>query len=378
MNNIPAISVIVPVYNSEAFLCECLNSVLSQTLHNIEIICVDDGSTDNSHDILQSYSEKDERIIVIYQNNCGSAIARNKALSIANGEYIAFMDSDDMYPSITVLEQMYITAKKNTASVCGGGMSNIRNGKIITSKELGPNFYFSREQFVDYKDLQTDYGYTRYIYLKSIILDNNIYFPDLLRFQDPPFFVQVMICAKRLYAITIDTYLYRKEHKKIAWNYRKVNDLVKGLTIELECCRNNHLSKLHDTILMRFNEEYYGIIKKSIIAGNPEITRLLFNATLLNNDGSSKILLFEEFLDRKFDIVCRNQSARVYQEETIRLKKEINDIHASFSFRLGRLLTFIPRKIRGVFRCYQEHGFRYTWLEILRVFARRHNNQCAK
>lgn len=93
--NKPLISVIVPVYNVEKFLSRCLNSILAQTYNNLEVILVDDGSTDNSGKICDDYALKDKRIRVIHKQNGGVSSARNMALSVAKGEYIGFVDSDD-------------------------------------------------------------------------------------------------------------------------------------------------------------------------------------------------------------------------------------------------------------------------------------------
>lgn len=89
------ISVIVPIYNTSSYLKECLDSILIQTYNNFELICVDDGSTDNSLKILEEYALKDDRIKIITQENSGAAIARNKGLELAKGNYICFVDSDD-------------------------------------------------------------------------------------------------------------------------------------------------------------------------------------------------------------------------------------------------------------------------------------------
>ena len=94
MNNI-TVSVIIPVYNTEKYLEECLKSVINQTLKVIEIICIDDGSTDNSPDILKEYSEKDGRIRIYSQTNKGQGAARNRGIDLAKGEYVYFIDSDD-------------------------------------------------------------------------------------------------------------------------------------------------------------------------------------------------------------------------------------------------------------------------------------------
>lgn len=89
------ISVIVPVYNAEKYLKTCLDSLISQTYTNFEVLCVDDGSTDHSLDILRFYEKKDNRIKVFIQENAGPAAARNKALQYASGNYISFVDADD-------------------------------------------------------------------------------------------------------------------------------------------------------------------------------------------------------------------------------------------------------------------------------------------
>lgn len=95
ISNFPLISVIVPVYNTAPYLRQCLDSICNQTYQNLEIICVNDGSTDNSAEILEEYAAKDSRIIVITQANAGQSVARNVAIDRANGEWIASVDSDD-------------------------------------------------------------------------------------------------------------------------------------------------------------------------------------------------------------------------------------------------------------------------------------------
>ena len=92
----PKISVIIPVYNVEKFLSRCLDSVLDQTFKDFEVVCINDGSTDRSEEILQEYAKKDQRIKVFTQNNQGAAVARNKALQYASGDFVFFLDSDDM------------------------------------------------------------------------------------------------------------------------------------------------------------------------------------------------------------------------------------------------------------------------------------------
>lgn len=106
MTNKPLISVIIPVYNVEPYLHKCIDSVLNQTFKDLELILVDDGSTDNSGKICEEYALKDNRVIVIHQNNSGQSSARNNGFKISNGEYICFLDSDDWY-SENALEVLF-------------------------------------------------------------------------------------------------------------------------------------------------------------------------------------------------------------------------------------------------------------------------------
>lgn len=105
------VSVIVPIYNAEKYLVRCLDSIVKQTLNDIEIICIDDGSTDSSFSILKDYEKSDKRIQVYKQVNQGQGAARNKAISIAKGEFIGFVDADD-YIEPNMFECLYNAAKK--------------------------------------------------------------------------------------------------------------------------------------------------------------------------------------------------------------------------------------------------------------------------
>lgn len=108
------ISVILPVYNIEDYLSECLESISNQTFEDIEIICIDDGSTDKSLEILKEHSNRDSRIRIIEQENQGAGAARNKALEYAAGKYVYFIDGDD-YLELTALEELHdLSIRKGT------------------------------------------------------------------------------------------------------------------------------------------------------------------------------------------------------------------------------------------------------------------------
>ena len=132
---IPKVSVIIPVYNIEEYLSQCLDTVLNQTLKEIEIICVDDGSTDNSLDILINYAKRDKRMTILKQENLHSGVARNAGISVAKGNYLSFLDSDDFF-ELDMLEKMYnkIFEKNSDIIICRCKSIDLNNGKFDEKK----------------------------------------------------------------------------------------------------------------------------------------------------------------------------------------------------------------------------------------------------
>ena len=258
----PKVSVIIPVYNVEAYLRECLDTVGNQTLKEIEVVCVDDGSTDNSLDILKEYAKKDNRITVISRENKGVGFSRNQGINASKGEFIAFMDPDDYYPSDIVLQSLYENAKSHHVDICGGSLIVYNENRKITIEKKDFYNYFSENKLWSYLDFQYDYGYQRFIFSRSLILKNDVYFPNYRRFQDPPFMVKAFINAGRFYAISEYTYAYRSAHKEINWTEEKVYHLLQGLRDDLVMAINANLTKLYELTLNRIKKDY-----KKVIAG---------------------------------------------------------------------------------------------------------------
>ena len=116
----PLVSVIIPIYNMEAYLARCLDSVLNNTYRNLEIICVDDGSTDGSAEILRAYAEKDSRIVPIFKENGGVSSARNAGLDRMTGEYVTFVDPDDfVHPQYVELLYRALKESGTEIAICG-------------------------------------------------------------------------------------------------------------------------------------------------------------------------------------------------------------------------------------------------------------------
>ena len=227
------VSVIIPVYNMGKFVAESLDSVLGQTLKEIEVICVDDGSTDESPKILAAYAAKDPRVKVITQKNQGVFAARNNALDVARGEFVIFMDPDDWYCDADALRTLYAEAVANKVKICGGEIVEmLERGK---TKPLPPgykpSYTFRRGGFFEYSEFQYFGWYTRFVFDRMMLEENNIRFPPYTRYQDPPFLVKAMLAAGRFYALKRTFYAVRVEHKTINWKTngcRKLVDFMAG------------------------------------------------------------------------------------------------------------------------------------------------------
>ena len=139
-NTHPKISIIMPIFNSENFIEDCLNSLLNQTFKNFEIICINDGSTDNTLKILYEFEKKDERIYIINQNNLGAGVARNVGMKISKGEYLIFLDSDDIFNE-TMLEELYAKIKGNNLEIV---ICNSKNFYTFNNKKI---FYHKKYSF---------------------------------------------------------------------------------------------------------------------------------------------------------------------------------------------------------------------------------------
>ena len=254
----PKVSVIIPVYNVENYLRQCLDSVINQTLKDIEIILVDDGSTDSSLSICNEYAQKDNRITVLTQQNKGAGAARNMGIESSHSEFVIFLDSDDYYPELDILETLYNKAKENNVLICGGSFSDLYKDQITSSyKDTFTGYTFKENKVVKYTDYQFDYGYHRFIYNLNFLKENNICFPDYKRFQDPPFFVQAMYTAKEFYALAQITYLLRGGHKTINWTNDKKRGLINGIKDNLEFAQKHNLEKLYYLTCERLNQHAY-------------------------------------------------------------------------------------------------------------------------
>lgn len=218
MEKQPLVSVIVPVYNVEKYLEQCLDSIINQTLKDIEIICVDDGSTDGSLDILNSYKEKDDRIIILTQKNLYVGVARNNGLKVAKGEYLSFLDSDDFFEP-TMLEDMYKIAEKDGSDVvvCGWKDYNNKENKIISIHVIDTSIEkkspFSPESVKN--DLFTFCAPNPWskLFRASWFKENNLQFENFISCNDLTCVYTALVCAKKI-SIINKPYIYYRANQE--------------------------------------------------------------------------------------------------------------------------------------------------------------------
>lgn len=259
------VSVIVPVYNKEKYVEYCVKTIRSQSLSDIEIICVDDGSTDASASIIERLAKNDQRVKLLKQNNQGAGPARNAGIDVATGEYIAFMDPDDWYPDDNVLRDLYQAAIEADANICGGSLFEYVSGDLRKQYSGSKQKYvFEKTGYVKYSDYQFDYGYHRFIYRKSFLDQHALRFPPYRRFQDPPFFVKAMVDAQQFWAMPRPSYIYRVAYKEVGWNLEKLNDLAKGLLDVIRIAAQYGLSTLCALEMSRIESSYMALFYKAM------------------------------------------------------------------------------------------------------------------
>lgn len=179
---LPLISIIVPVFNSEKYLERCLSSIKDQTYKNLEIIVIDDGSTDGSLQIINDFQTIDNRFIVINQNNKGPGSARNKGLQIAKGDYLAFVDSDD-WIDLDMIHIMYDALKINKCDIAVCKLKQVYNQTIVYNKKKYKSQVLDKTSSL--RNLLTvDWGFYSCNKMFKASLLNNIRYPEGVYFED--------------------------------------------------------------------------------------------------------------------------------------------------------------------------------------------------
>lgn len=209
-----SVSVIVPCYNGEKYLRMCLDSLLRQTLKDIEIICVNDGSTDSTQAIMEEYAEKDKRIQIVTQANKGLGAARNVGFDLANGEYISFIDSDD-WVSENFLEDLYATAIANNAEIAVGeiirAVPTLDGGFYLSNLLVHNGVVCSKVSEEKYRLAQCpahNYVWNK-LYKRDMLKKSGVRFEEGVIFEDIEWTNKVIYYLRRLVTVPQASYYYR-------------------------------------------------------------------------------------------------------------------------------------------------------------------------
>lgn len=308
MKNIKAnISVIIPVYNVEKYLLECLDSVINQTYKNLQIILVDDGSTDSSGKICDVYAEKDNRITVVHQKNAGAGAAKNTGLELIDGDYFSIIDSDD-YIELDMYEKMVNSLEKYNADIVQCLFRNVyvndsfdrkykikgNYPKVLTSKS------FLKEYLYDWK-----YAIFANKVFKSSLL-KEIRFP-VGRKIDDEFFTYKLVCnAKKV--VNIDNILYNYRMRKTS--VMNENDTDRLIYDRIDCFieRYNYVSDIYPSLKKKYNLKLYDdlLYFKDSAKDNGKILSLINNFSRKKSNGFDK--LYQKIMNNKLVFEELNKS----------------------------------------------------------------------
>lgn len=245
------VSIIIPVYNVQDYLPECLDSVIDQTISSREIIIINDGSTDKSYEILKEYKKRFPELIIINQENSGISETRNVGLRLAKGEYVGFVDSDDFIKS-TMYEKMYKVAKQGNCDIviCNYILyDEMQSTKAV--KEFDEDGNIDKIEVLK-KFLLNDvkaYAWNK-LYKRELFTENKIVFPSFVVCEDTPAGFLLFAQAKKISVIEEPLYYYRQRQKSLTNTYslKAMEDMISGCYIMRDYITKNPLlcEKLSD------------------------------------------------------------------------------------------------------------------------------------
>lgn len=353
----PKVSVVVPVYNVEKYLKECIDSILNQTLEDIEIICVNDGSTDSSLDILNDYAKKDSRIIVINKSNSGYGHTMNMGLNAANGEYIGIIESDD-FADKNMFEDLYKLAKEYDADIVKGDWYNYwsknkfarKNNRISSAKAF--KITNSKQ---DKSLLRINPSVWSAIYKKEFLNKYNIRFLETpgASYQDLAFSFKVFALAEKV-ILTDKAYLYYRQDN--------MNSSVKSKTkVYCVCDEYDEIDKFLEQypdlkFEFKVQEEinrYNGYVSSVLRIDDsvkPEFIKIFsnhfkeeYNTGLLGNE------FFRKINKKEFMTLINNPEKYIKVLKAIEKRRKFNQIRKnilSIHFRNGKLnITIFGKEI---------------------------------
>lgn len=240
----PEVSVIIPVFNNEDHLADCLNSVLNQSFNALEVICIDDSSEDKSGDILQNFENSDARLRVIKnKKNLGAGVSRNIGIEAAKCKFLRFVDADDLLTHEST-EKLHNRAIETGADLVRGSLAIFCDDNPSVFQEVISVQDKMRTQLSNEEQLWIPWWHTSYLIASDLVYKHNLRYPDLVIGEDPVFLASVLIHANHISLLSNIVYLYRKYQKttgSLGTTFRHAQDYLKhaAMTKQLLTSYNN-------------------------------------------------------------------------------------------------------------------------------------------
>jgi glycosyltransferase involved in cell wall biosynthesis len=234
-NRSPDVSVVVPVYNKAPFLAACLESILAQTVTSLELICVDDGSTDGSSEIIDRFAANECVRVIRQERNRGAAVARNAGLDVARGEFVQFVDADDLLAP-DALRVLSVAARTDGVEIVRGGIVGFRSSAPEADRVLDIPRARSGFRPLDDESTWVPWWHTTYLFSRSLLTANGLRYPDLCSGEDPVFLAQVLTRATAMSAVSAVVYRHRLAPlaQKGRTTYRHLRDYLRHAELTRE------------------------------------------------------------------------------------------------------------------------------------------------
>ena len=289
------ISIIVPVYNVEKYLEECIISLINQTYKNIEIIIVNDGSTDSSSELCEKLARYDNRINVVNKENAGLGLARNTGLEYVNGKYVTFIDSDD-FADVDLIEKLYNGIVLSGADTCIGGFKRVNDDGKILYEEVYKNITYSENQVIDEflirilgsspeKSDSIRMSVWNVLFSVEIIKNNKLEFCSERTYisEDLIFDINYYQKSKKVCIIDSNSYNYRVNNSSLTMKYRS-DKFEKCKFMYNEVCSKIKTYSLRSEAILRLQRQYFVNVRTCIAQENIKISKLSYNDAIKNID----------------------------------------------------------------------------------------------
>lgn len=258
----PLLSVIVPIYNKEKYITNCIESIINQSYDNLQIILVNDGSTDGCDRICQRYQERDNRIKVINKKNGGISSARNNGLRVANGDYITFVDADDFVDTSTYLHAIELLVSHNNIDILQYPIKSPNENKNVTSQkneELQPKFLENEKDIVD----ALIHGKINYSSCNKVFRSEYIKkyaFQEGVRYEDTLILIQMLNDNPQICTCNYGAYYYRLNKDSFSFSKEHING-TKG-RLEAILIRTNYVYK-RLTLIENYADAYLWFLRRN-------------------------------------------------------------------------------------------------------------------